>query len=304
MGSVGGAPAPSVMSQATIDADHLTSPGTTLGTVSYMSPEQVRAKELDARTDLFSFGVVMYEMATGMLPFRGESWGVIFKSILNGAPTSTIRLNPDLPLELERIISKYLEKDRNLRYQHASEIRTDLQRLRRDTTSSSTPAAELPKAGVWRVSSSTIAIVLVAITLTAWTILSKRPRAIHSVAVLPFVSANASADANTDDLGDGVTEDVIDTISQVPDLKVMSRGSVFRYKRKDTDPQQAGRELKVDAVLTGNVAQRGDKIVLSAELMKVDDGSHLWGAQLIDPTLQVAQHGPFVDVCHQMRLWL
>jgi Tol biopolymer transport system component/predicted Ser/Thr protein kinase len=155
------------LATAEVDPDHLTSPGSTLGTVAYMSPEQVRAKELDARTDLFSFGAVLYEMCTGTLPFRGESSGVIFKAILDAVPTPAVRMNPDVPAELERIIGKALEKDCNLRYQHAAEMRTDLQRLKRDTESSNLVSVSKAVPVAWNRRGLWIAGVLVVAVATA-----------------------------------------------------------------------------------------------------------------------------------------
>ena len=270
------------MSQATVEssADHLTSPGTAVGTISYMSPEQVRAKELDSRTDLFSFGAVLYEMATGALPFRGESSGVIFKAILDGTPTSAVRLNPDLPPKLEEIINKTLEKDRNLRYQHASEIRTDLQRLKRDTESTriaatqASPDKTLKRGKLWVVLSACIIAIGLAAGGASY-LRSGRTAHIDSIAVLPFT--NGGGDANTDYLSDGVTESLIASLTHVPELKVKSRNSVFRYKGKDVDVQKVGNDLGVSALVSGRVVPRGDSIEVSAELTDVRDNSEIWG---------------------------
>jgi serine/threonine protein kinase/tetratricopeptide (TPR) repeat protein len=270
------------MSAPTIGSEeNLTSPGSTLGTVAYMSPEQVRGKELDARTDLFSFGAVLYEMATGTLPFRGESSGVIFESILNRTPPSVVRLNPDTPPKLEEIVSKCLEKDRNLRYQHASEIRTDLQRLKRDTESGKAVSTGTATAR-WSQRSLLIGVVVLvfviaAIAVTAVYFGSGGHTPIKSVAVLPF--SNASGDPNAEYLSDGITEGVIDRLSGLPTLKVISRTSAFRYKRRDIEPQKVAKELGVDALVTGRVVQRGDDLSVSAELVDAREDKQLWGEQ-------------------------
>ena len=261
--------------------EHLTSPGQAVGTIAYMSPEQVRGKELDARTDLFSFGGVLYEMCTGTLPFRGDTSALIFNAILERAPVTPVRLNPDLPAELERIVNKALEKDRNLRYQHASEIRSDLQRLRRDKMSRG--AALVPETSPHRLRRSvligTVAFVLfIAIVLLAffhWA--SGRQSRINALAVLPF--ANASGDPSMEYLSDGITENVIDRLSGLPNLKVISRASAFRYKQQVIEPRKIAKELGVDAIVTGRIVQRGDNLSVSAELVDAREDKQLWGEQ-------------------------
>jgi TolB-like protein/Tfp pilus assembly protein PilF len=249
-----------------------------------MSPEQVRGKELDARTDLFSFGAVLYEMCTGTLPFRGDTTGVIFKAILDGTPTLAVRLNPDVPAELERITTKSLEKDRNLRYQHASDIRTDLQRLKRDTESGKTAATK--EAGtridsrrrLWGVVAGVAAVLIVGGAFLAWRSLHSRTSdatPIHSIAVLPF--ANASKDPEMDYLGEGISEEITNSLSRLPNLQVMARSTVSHYKSRQDDPQGVGHDLHVDAVLTGRVAEHGTELDVETELVNVGTGAQLWG---------------------------
>jgi serine/threonine protein kinase/Tfp pilus assembly protein PilF len=262
--------------------ENLTSPGVAIGTVAYMSPEQARGEELDARTDLFSFGVVLYEMATGRPAFSGSTSALIFDSILHKPPTAPVRLNPDLPPELERIIDKALEKDRDVRCQSAAELRADLKRLMRDTDSgrSAIGPEAAPRSYAKRrkwVGLGIAALMLLALAAGSLYFFRGRPQAIDSLAVLPF--ANVTADPNTEYLSDGLTESLISSLSQLPNLAVRPRSAVFRYKAKDVDPQKVAGELKVGAIVTGRVTQRGDALLVSAELTDVRTNRNLWSEQ-------------------------
>jgi TolB-like protein/Flp pilus assembly protein TadD len=220
-------------------------------------------------------------MCTGTLPFRGDTSGVIFDSILNRAPTPAIRLNPDIPTKLEEITSKALEKDRDVRYQHASDIKADLKRLKRDTESGKSASSGTT---IHRWSRRTLVIGVTAVVLVvalmvvgAFYFGSSSGTRINSVAVLPF--ANATGDPSMEYLSDGITEGVIDRLSGLPTVKVISRTSAFHFKGRDIEPQKVAKELGVDALVTGRVVQRGDDLSVSAELVDAREDKQLWGEQ-------------------------
>ena len=280
----------------TISARDLTTPGATMGTIAYMSPEQVRGDPLDARSDLFSFGAVIYEMATGKCAFGDGTTGLIFDAILNRAPAPPGDRNPDLPVRMEEIIGKALEKDRDMRYQSAAEIRADLTRLRRDSDSgralatsgaraarAASPVATALAKGVrprfvLRAALAGIGLILGALLLY-FAAGSPAPvlGAIDSIAVLPF--DNASDDPEADYLSDGITESLINTLSTLPNLRVVPRSLVFPLKGLPIDPQGIGRQFNVRAIVTGRVTQRGDTLLVAAELIDLSTIAQIWGQQ-------------------------
>ena len=289
----------------------LTAVGIAVGTPYYMSPEQLMDKEVDARSDLFSFGVLLYQMATGTLPFTGKDIKVIFNKILNSAPLSLSQSNPGCPTELDRLIQKSLEKDRDIRYQTASDLRADLKRIQRQTESSGSDPAGRPEQPAKMaakskqpgdVSSDTQVIVavlkrrkktvflvacvllLLVLGLYRYGVVSPiRPapdaggEAITSVAVLPF--ENMSDDPEMEYLSDGTAQSIIYSLSQLPQVKVISFSSVLPYKGRTPDARQVARDLGVRAVLLGRLNQQGDSLFVNVELVDTMDNSVLWGEQ-------------------------
>ncbi len=286
-----------------------TSQGMIIGTASYMSPEQARGKDIDARSDIFSFGVVLYEMLAGKQPFEGENALDVIGSILNKETVPIQRLIPEVPQEIGRIISKTLRKDREERYQTAKDLLIDLKDVRQDleiqnkmgrTASpqreeSKTQILSATTSGVAHTTSSAeyvvseikshkssfaiglIVLLLASIGLGYWYFTGRSTKQIDSIAVLPFV--NESNNSDVEYLSDGMTETLINSLSQLPKLSVKARSSVFRYKGKDIESQKVGSELSVQAILNGRVVQRGDNLSLHLELVDAQTGNQIWGEQ-------------------------
>ena len=273
-----------------ISDEHLTSPGSTLGTVAYMSPEQVLAKELDARTDLFSFGIVLYEMATGTLPFRGETTGAIFDCILHKAPVPPVRLNPDLPVKLEDVVSKSLEKNREVRYQSATELKADLKRIKRDTDSQTAHVvpvdpAQSPHGGyrkgfIFAAAALLVAVLAVfAVRTYNSRITSPQPQPLpakpsaETIAVLPFHDISA---ATSDSWAIGITDAIISRLTSLQNLAVRPTTCVLKYVKETPLPSQVAKELEVQSILEGTYQRSSDVIRVTVQLIDGRTGTIRW----------------------------
>jgi eukaryotic-like serine/threonine-protein kinase len=274
--------------------EHLTKSGATMGTVAYMSPEQARGTDLDPRTDLFSFGVVIYEMVTGRLPFPGQNQGEALEAIFTKQPVAPVRFNEKVPADLERIIYKALEKDRNLRYRRASEIGTDLQRLKRDTLTLSgnrlgDTTVLTPRAKRSLIPIAILAGLLLLFGVLWWIKAAKTTQAppitstqttpprkseATSIAVLPFVDLSPKKDQEY--FSDGLAEELLNDLAQIPGLRVTARTSSFQFKGKNVDLRAIGQKLNVGRILEGSVRKEGNKVRITAQLINAVDGFQLW----------------------------
>lgn len=279
---VSDAPSATAALSATLDA-LLTSPGTTVGTIAYMSPEQVRGEELDARTDLFSFGAVLYEMATGRLAFSGNTSGVIFHSILQNTPAPLAQLGAQVPQRLQEIISHALEKDRDLRYQSAAELRADLKRLSRDSESGKSTPGEKTASHSRREFAKIFVLILLVLAVAAafglrWyskrsftgAALGTKP----SIAVLPL--QNLSNDPQNDYFSDGMTEEISTKLARIRELSVISQYIAARFKGRTEDPVQIGRELQVRYLLEGSVRKSEGQVRINVHLIDSSSGIQIW----------------------------
>ena len=256
-----------------------TTPGMIVGTIQYMSPEQALGKSVDHRSDIFSLGTSLFQMATGRLPFSGETPTETLNLVINANPEAIARFNHRIPYELERIIRKCLEKEMDRRYQSAGDLLIDLKHLQRES-SSGERISGVREPTIQRSRSITYAIVGVLFLLIAAIgvglyLNSTRQQSIHSLAVLPFINGNA--DAEMQYLSDGITEGIINSLSRLPELKVLASGTVFRFKGETVDPRKVGKELEVDAVVTGNVIQQNETLIVQVDLVNTRDGSQIWG---------------------------